>query len=314
MYKVLTKTKDMTEIEWLKSRQQGIGGSDAGAILGVNNYKTLFDVYIDKTQDIVEPNEQSEAAYWGIVLEPMVAKRFSKETGKKVRKRNAILQSIKYPFMTANLDREIVGEKSLLECKTTNAYLAKGWESEEIPVSYLAQVMHYLAVTGDEKAYIAVLIGGQKFIYKEVQRDEELINIIVAKEKDFWENNVLKRVPPKLDGSDAAERYLKERFKDSVPGTVVNLKSEYKDKIRDYLELKNTIKTLELQAKEIENNIKLELGEAEIGYAHKYEIDWKSITANKFDNKRFKKDHPELFKQYLNTSSYRKFSIKEVQV
>lgn len=304
----------MTELKWLKSRQQGIGGSDAGAILGVNKWRTPFQVYMDKTQEINEPNEQSEAAYWGTELEDMVAREFSKRTGKKVRRRNAILQSVEYPFMTANLDREIVGEKAFLECKTVNAFGAKDWESEEIPASYLVQVMHYLAVTGYEKAYIAVLIGGQKFVYKEVARDEELIKMIIQSEKDFWENFIVKNVPPSLDGSTAAEKYLKERYKDSHPEVTVSLKSEYKDKIRSYFELKNSIKELEAQAKKIENNIKLEFGEAEIGYAPNYEIDWKSITSNKFDNKRFKKDHPELFKQYLNISSYRKFNIKEVEV
>lgn len=313
MYKVLAKTKDMTELEWLKSRQQGIGGSDAGAILGVNKWRTPFQVYMDKTQEINEPNEQSEAAYWGTELEDMVAREFSKRTGKKVRRRNAILQSVEYHFMTANLDREIVGEKAFLECKTVNAFGAKDWESEEIPASYLVQVMHYLAVTGYEKAYIAVLIGGQRFVYKEVDRDEELIKMIIQSEKDFWENFIVKNVPPPLDGSTAAEKYVKERYKDSQPELTVSLKSEYKNKIKDYFELKNAIKDLEGQAKEIENNIKLELGEAEIGYAPNYEIDWKSITSNKFNSKNFKKDHPELFNQYLNTSSYRKFSIKEVE-
>ena len=313
LYKVLAKTKDMTELEWLRSRQQGIGGSDAGAILGVNRWRTPFQVYMDKTQEINEPSEQSEAAYWGTELEDLVAREFSKRTGKKVRRRNAILQSVEYPFMTANLDREIVGEKSLLECKTVNAFGAKEWDSEEVPASYLVQVMHYLAVTGYEKAFIAVLIGGQKFIYKEVDRDEELIEMIVNAEKDFWENSIVKKVPPPLDGSTAAEKYVKEKYKDSNPEISVNLKSEYKDKIKNYFELKNTIKELEVQAKEIENNVKLELGEAEIGYTPDYEIDWKSITSNKFDSKKFKNDHPELFKQYLNMSSYRKFSIKEVK-
>ena len=313
LYKVLAKTKNMTELEWLRSRQQGIGGSDAGAILGVNRWRTPFQVYMDKTQEINEPSEQSEAAYWGTELEDLVAREFSKRAGKKVRRRNAILQSIEYPFMTANLDREIVGEKSLLECKTVNAFGAKEWDSEEVPASYLVQVMHYLAVTGYEKAFIAVLIGGQKFLYKEVDRDEELIEMIVNAEKDFWENSIVKKVPPPLDGSAAAEKYVKEKYKDSNPEIRVNLKSEYKNKIKNYFELKNTIKELEVQAKEIENNVKLELGEAEIGYTPDYEIDWKSITSNKFDSKKFKNDHPELFKQYLNMSSYRKFSIKEVK-
>lgn len=303
----------MTELEWLKSRQQGIGGSDAGAILGVNKWRTPFQVYMDKTQEINELGEQSEAAYWGTELEDLVAREFVKRTGKKVRRRNAILQSVEHPFMTANLDREVVGEKSLLECKTVNAFGAKEWDSDEIPASYLAQVMHYLAVTGYEKAYIAVLIGGQKYIYKEVDRDEELIAMIISAEKNFWENFITKKTAPPLDGSTAAEKYLKEKYRDSTPEVSVNLKSEYKDRIKDYFELKNSIKDLEVQAKEIENNIKLELGEAEIGYAPDYEIDWKSIASNKFDSKKFKKDHPELFKQYLNTSSYRKFSIKEVK-
>jgi putative phage-type endonuclease len=316
-FTILAKTKNMSELDWLKSRQHGIGGSDAGAILGVNRWRTPFQVYMDKTQEITEIGEQSEAAYWGTELEDMVAREFAKRTGKKVRRRNAILQSIEYPFMTANLDREIVGERAFLECKTVNAFGAKDWDSDEIPASYLVQVMHYLAVTGYDMAYIAVLIGGQKFIYKPVERDEELIDIIITKEKNFWENNVLKGVPPELDGTDISAKYLKERFKDSIPETSVNLKSEYKDKIREYFELKNTIKALELQVKKIENNIKLELGEAEIGYAPDYEINWKSIKSNRFDSKRFKKEHPDLFKQYQKKSSYRKFtifSIKEVDV
>lgn len=80
--------------------------------------------------------------------------------------------------------------------------------------------------------------------------------MIVSAEKDFWENFIVKNVPPPLDGSTAAEKYVKER---------------YKDKIKNYFELKKTIKELEVQAKEIENNVKLELGEEEIGYTPDYE-------------------------------------------
>ncbi|MEY8001784.1 YqaJ viral recombinase family protein [Clostridium sp. Mt-5] len=143
MYKVLAKTKDMSEIKWLKSHQQGIGGSDAGAILGINNYRSPLDVYIDKTQEIVKSYEQSEAAYWGTILEPNVARRFSGKTGKSVRRSNAILQSVEYPFMTANLDREIVGEKALLECKTANAFLSSRWQSEK----YQEVIWHRLCTT-----------------------------------------------------------------------------------------------------------------------------------------------------------------------
>lgn len=88
--------------------------------------------------------------------------------------------------MVANIDRKIVGQNAILECKTANQYLLKEWEDEEIPASYLLQVQHYLAVTGADRGYIAVLVGGQKFIWKEVPRDEELIEMIIQLEKDFW--------------------------------------------------------------------------------------------------------------------------------
>ena len=84
----LAQTLGLNKTEWLQERQKGIGGSDAGAILGVNKWKTPFQVYLDKTEPITEEQEQHEAAYWGNQLEDMVAKEFTNRTRKKVRKRN----------------------------------------------------------------------------------------------------------------------------------------------------------------------------------------------------------------------------------
>lgn len=313
MSNVLANTKDMTELEWLKSRQAGIGGSDVGAILGVNKWKTPFQVYLEKTDPIDDVSEPSEAAYWGNTLEDIVAKEFSKRTGKKVRRRNQLLQHEQYPFMTANLDREIVGEKAFLECKTVNAFGAKEWEGDDIPASYLVQVMHYMAVTGDSHCYIACLIGGQRFIWKEVQRDEELISMIIQAEKDFWENHVLKKIPPVLDGSSAAERYLCERYKEVDPSLSIDLKSEYSNKISDLLEIKSKIRELEEQAKEIENNIKNELGRAEIGYTTQYEVDWKEVVSNRVDSKLLKNKYPKIYKEVCKESKTRRFSIKNLK-
>ena len=134
--------------------------------------------------------------------------------------------------MVANIDRRVVGENAVLECKTANQFLAKEWESEEIPASYLLQVQHYLEVTGAEKGYIAVLIGGQRFVWKEIPRDDELIRIIVQIEKDFWMEHVEKRIPPALDGSSAAEKYLSEKYKGSNSELSIDLKSEYTEKDR----------------------------------------------------------------------------------
>src|SRR5690606_12206216 len=107
-------------------------------------------------------------------LEDYVAKRFVEATGMKVRRINAILQHSEYPFMLANVDRLIVGKKEGLECKVTNSYAKKEWE-DEIPIYYEIQCHHYMAVTGYKAWWIACLIGNERFVYKRIERDEEVI-------------------------------------------------------------------------------------------------------------------------------------------
>ena len=300
---------DFTRADWLELRQKGIGGSDAGAILGLNKWKTPFEVYMDKVEPI-EDNGAGEAAYWGNQLEDMVAREFTVRTGKKVRRNNRMMTSIAYPFMLANIDREIVGEDAILECKTANAYAVKDWEDGKVPPSYIIQGQHYLAVTGKQKIYYAVLIGGQKFYWCEFERDEELIQILIEREFNFWNEHVLKKVPPALDGSSAAEKYLKERFEQAEEGTAITLPPSYSSQITTMLELKAKAKEIEEQAAEIENGIKLELGTAESGFTNEYIVTWKNVTSNRLDTKALKKDLPEISEKYSKESQSRRFTVK----
>ncbi|MFU7515000.1 YqaJ viral recombinase family protein [Clostridium sp. HCS.1] len=300
----------MDKLEWLKERQCGIGGSDVGAILGVNKYKTTFEVYIEKTEPIEEVKEQFESAYWGDQLEEIVAKEFEKGTGKKVRRDRKHYKHKDYPFMVANIDRRVVGENAILECKTANQYLTNEWQEDEVPASYLLQVQHYLFVTGAEIGYIAVLIGGQKFIWKEIKRDEELIQMIIEAEKSFWKM-VEDKTPPALDGSSAAEKYLKEKYKESETDKSVELGFKYKEKIKSYLEMKEQLKSFEAQVKELENQIKFEIGKAEYAYAPGYSLSWKNILSNRVDSKKLKSEFPEVYEKVVKESISRKFNIKE---
>lgn len=212
--------------------------------------------------------------------------------------------------MVANIDRKIVGENAILECKTANQFLANEWEEDEIPASYLLQVQHYLFVTGAELGYIAVLIGGQKFIWKEVTRDEELIQMIIEAEKNFWKM-VQDKTPPALDGSSAAEKYLSENYSSAEAGKFEELGLEYKDKIKNYFELKDQKDLLDTQIKEIENQIKFELKDAESGFAPGYSISWKNVSSNRVDSKKLKAEYPDIYKEVLKESKSRRFSIKE---
>ncbi|MGL4875152.1 MAG: YqaJ viral recombinase family protein [Clostridium sp.] len=302
----------MSKLEWLKERQCGIGGSDVGAIFGVNKWKTPFQVYLDKTEDIVEVSEQSESAYWGDQFEDVVAKEFEKRTGKKVRRDTRHFKHKEFPFMVANIDRRVVGENAILECKTANQYLAKEWEDEEIPASYLLQVQHYLAVTGMKKGYIAVLVGGQKFIWKEIERDEELIELIISEEKEFWKR-VQDKNPPALDGSSAAEKYLNERYKNVDTELSVKFTSDFDVEFEKLNELKENEKEIKEQIKEIENKTKDALGEAECGSSNSYVASWKQVISNRVDSKKLKVEFPDVYEKCCKESKSRRFSIKELK-
>jgi len=116
---VLVATKDMPRETWLEYRKQGIGGSDVAAIAGLNPWRSPMAVWLEKTGQI-EPQKENEAMYWGAALEDIVAQEFSKRTGLKVHRKNFMLQHPEYPFMLANIDREILDPdkgRGILECK-----------------------------------------------------------------------------------------------------------------------------------------------------------------------------------------------------
>ncbi|MBE7128126.1 YqaJ viral recombinase family protein [Bacillus mycoides] len=307
---VLVVTKEMAHEQWLAARKAGIGGSDASAIAGLNKWKSPISVYMDKIGESPEEDIQSEAAHFGNVLEEVVAQEFSTRTGLKVRKRNAILQHPKYPWMLANVDRLIIGEKVGLECKTASEYLKKEWEGEEVPTSYLIQCQHYMAVTGYEAWWIAVLIGGNKFIYKKIERDEEVIQYLIDIEKDFWQNHVEKLEPPMFDGSDASTNLLNQMYPKGFEDNVLSLSNEAEILIEARNQIEAELKVLDIQKKEYENKLKAMLGEKAKGATENYTVLWKSYSTNRFDSKRFKEEHPDLHKQYTKESNTRRFSIK----
>lgn len=311
---VLAKTSEMSHDEWLIERRKGIGGSDASIILGLNKWKTPFELWLDKTGQVPVSESQSEAAYFGSLLEDIVAKEFEIRSGKKVRRKKAILKHPEHDFILANVDRMIVGEKAILECKTTSAYNLKEWEEEEIPESYIVQVQHYLGVLGPEyqKAYFAVLIGGNKFVWKEIERDDELIDMIFEAEIEFWNDKVLGGRAPALDGSSAAEEYLKKRYAETENNKAIDLTATNRERIQQYLLLKEQISELQSQAKELENQIKHEMKDAEYGFIGNYQACWKPVVSNRVDTKKLKEQFPDIYEKVKKETHFRRFGIKEV--
>ncbi|KIH69919.1 YqaJ viral recombinase family protein [Salinicoccus roseus] len=304
--------RDLSHEEWLQHRQTGIGGSDAGTILGVNKWKSKTQLFFEKTNPELRQDIDNEYIYWGNVLEDVVAKEFENRTGKRVRRDNRMLRHPEHDFMLANLDRVVVGEKALLECKTTSQYNKDQWEGDEIPAQYLCQVQHYMAVTGYEKAYIAVLCGGNNYIWKEIERDEELIDIIIEAEKDFWENHVQAGVIPEIDGSDATSDFINYMYKD-IDDEEVALSEDADTLLKAIEACKRDIKeTKELQAK-YENQLKDQLGHNIAGKTESYLVTWKPQKRKSLDSKRLKEEQADLIKGYYKESETRVLRVKQIR-
>ena len=303
---------NISRAEWLQERKKGIGGSDASAILGFNPWKSAFELYIDKTSEHVEEID-NEAIHWGNVLEDVVAEEFTRRTGKKVRRRNQTFRHKEHDFMIANIDRDVVGERALLECKTTNAFNLNAWDGEQVPPAYICQLQHYMSVLDYEKAYIAVLIGGQKFVWKEVERDDEFIEMMIEAEKQFWEEHVLKEIPPEIDGSPSAAELLNKMYPEDN-GEIIMLKSDEAEMLIEAIEsIKSEVKEKQALQKEYENKLKLMIGEATTGVTPRFEVNLKKVEQNRLDSKRLKKELPDIAEKYTKTSSYRRLTIKQIE-
>ena len=306
-----TQRKAAMHQEWLEIRRGGIGGSDAAAIVGLDRYRSPFAVYADKL-GLSPEREDNEAMRQGRDLEDYVAQRFTEATGKKVRRCNDTLQHPEYPRLLANIDRLVVGEKALLECKTTSVLNKAKFAQGEYPPNYYVQCMHYLAVTGLQRCYLAVLVLNQGFHVFTVDRDEDEIAALIAAEMRFWDAHVAKQVPPLPDGTESASSVIKGLYPEAREKEATTLFGQ-EQKIKTYLELTAQIDALEKERDALKQALQLELGNAEIGHAHGYQVEWRNQSRRNLDTDRLKKEQTALYEQYLKPPQVtRVFKIKEV--
>lgn len=304
---------DVTKIsheEWLKYRKMGITGTDAGAIVGMNPYKSALQVFVDKTTDNIEVFD-NEAMKQGRDLEEYVAQRFCEAASKKVRRANAIFSNDEHPWMLADFDRLVVGERAGLECKTVSAYSADKWKNGAIPLHYQLQIQHYLAVSGYDAWYIAALILGKEFIVHKIERDEELIQSLITIEKRFWEQNVLAGIMPDPDGSKTADEVLAKYFPQKE-GISVLLPDYMETQLNRRKELVELIEKLETEKKTIEQSVKKYLGDSNATEAENesFFVRWKNVETDRVDVDKLKKEAPDVYERFKKTTYSKRLTIK----
>ena len=295
--------------EWLSIRKDYIGGSDAGAVVGLNPYKSAYSLWAEKTGKIPE-FEGNTTTRVGSYLEELVAEMFTEETGKKVRRKNRILVNEDYPWACADVDRMIVGEKAILEIKTTNSPVAmKKFRNGEYPEAWYCQMTHYLAVTGLDKAYLAVLIESRDFKIFELERDEEEIASLMSAENAFWDY-VKAGTPPVADGTASTSEALVAVYPQSNEDTVDLF--GYENELTQYIAILAEIKRLEELKDWHANKVKAYLGEAGRGENERFRVSWTTSERKTFDSKKLVADHPEIdLSGYYKVSSSRTFRVTE---
>lgn len=313
-----TVKQEDDETEWLKARTRGIGGSDVGAICGVSPFTSARQVYLNKTgqfQDALKPNDAAkERMHFGHMLEPIVADEYSQRTGNKVVAVNATLVHKDHPWALANVDRLIVDNDGrpigVLECKTTSEYMNEEWESGEILLSYIYQINWYLWILGLEKGAFACLVGGNKFYYYDVFRNDDLLeNVIIPAAEEFWFNNVLALTEPEMQATDTD--FANNIYSNVVKNSEITLiEDEANELARTIFDCKAKIKELEKIMTEAQNRLKDRLQENEIGYTKDFTVKWSPRTQTRVDTAKLKGEFPEVYAQVQKTVAFRVMQVK----
>jgi len=247
----------MDREQFLERRKQGIGGSDIAAIIGLSPWKTPRDIYMDK-KGLAEPEPETDAMYWGTTLEDIVAREYSKRTGRKIERCNVLFRHPEYPFLIGNLDRVVYDEngkkpvvkgclttKRILECKTASQYAAGDWGepgTDQIPEHYKAQVQWYMGITGALVCDVAVLIGNRDFRIYTVYRDDAVIAYLFGAGVAFWNEYIEKDIlPPARTLADI------ESVCHGTPKARAFASLEITDKAERYRELDEQIKGLKAE-------------------------------------------------------------------
>lgn len=312
----LVGTKQLPREEWLAVRKQGLGSSDAAAAVGLNPYKSQLELWLEKTgRDTslpkLDPQDEDSPAYWGNILEPIVAAHYSRRSGHRVRRINAVLQhpEPQLKWMLANIDHEVIGapEVQILECKTAGINGARLWK-EGVPEYVQLQVMHQLAVTGKQAADVAVLLGGQHLEVHRIERDESMIARLIDLERLFWDY-VVSDTPPPADGTASAEAALRCLYPEDN-GQTLDF-SQHTELASTYLELKavrQRIAQQETREARLKQALQQAMGEASRAEFAEGYISWKkSKDSIGLDVEQMLKDKPYLQARYpkIKTGSRR---------
>ena len=306
-------------------RAKSLGGSDVGAILGLNRYRSAVDVWMEKAGQ-AQDQADSLPIRFGSFAEEFVANEYSRATGLPLVNHPKALIHPQYSYMHGHIDRFICQSDTIfdesgtliaeriLECKTANPFNAREWGelgSDQVPMSYLVQCVWYMAITGIARTDLAVLMGNTDFRIYEIHRDMELEEMVIHRAKCFWEEHVLTNLsPPAQRESD-----LKRLFPEAKHQKTIQASQELYELTKKMSPIQEQITSHEEEISQIKQSIMAHMQDAEIlTYQDQILATWKAPKPSlRIDTNRLSMDHPKLISEYqVPVLNSRRLLVKEM--
>ncbi len=307
-------------------RAKSLGGSDIGAVLGLSKYRSAVDVWMEKTGKEVGVRDSLPLRF-GQFAESFVASEYALATGSSLAIHEAAVIHPQYEYMHGHIDRFVLdGDKPLigedgritasriLECKTANPFTQSDWGdpgSDQVPLSYLVQCVWYMMLTGIDRTDLAVLFGNADFRIYKITRDVELEQMVLERAVSFWENHVIKDIPP----AATSESDYKTLFDKSTVSKSVEAPAETCELIKKLKSLNEQIDSYEQEVSSIKQSIMGQMQDAEVLTFHGQTLaTWKAPKPSlRLDAKKLSEEHPDLVHQYqVPIHNSRRLVIKEL--
>lgn len=291
--------------EWLDFRKAGIGGSDASTVLGINKYRTPLTMWLEKTGRMNPPDLSGrESVEWGNRLEASIRSKFAEMHPEfEVSEFNASLVNKDRPWAHANLDgkiRDKDGNYGILEIKTVGKRRESDW-ADGVPDYYLAQVTHYMSVTGWRFTYVAALIGGQHYVEYRVDWDDDDVAFVSERVDEFWNDYVMAGVMPEAMGtSDESEAAfeMNKSGEGNARVTETAAMALFDDLVDEFVSARDAEKEAKKKKDEAASKLRMIIGENKSVSSDVYKVIWVRSNKLRFDYRQLEKEHPEIYERY----------------
>lgn len=307
----------MDRQEWLAKRRQGLGGSDIAALLGISRWHSPLSLWLEKRGELDEQQERvTSAQEWGLELEDPIRRAYTRKTGVGVYQlpEYTMYRSRELPIALVTPDG-YADDGGGFEAKTSSQFMADEWQDEHgrpvLPAYYEAQAQWESAVTGWDHVHFGVLIGASDFRTMTVVADKELHEQLYERAREFW-TLVEQNKMPDVDGTTASAKALAERYPHAKEGKRVEVGPNLTQLVSQWKSLTDYRKAAETAEREVENKIKLLLGDAEVGLCDGLPVvTWKSQSRKSVSVESLIERYPDLAPELVRQSEFRVLRAKK---